>query len=292
MPNPSDLAVCPCKATSQDRRSSPAEGRNNIPLNPHLHNPELLGEEFYWSGGPVGILLCHGFTATTAEVRPLARCLHAAGYTVAGPLLPGHNTTPEDLNRVRWQDWVETFDAMLERLYARCEAVVVGGESTGGLLSLYHAIHDPRPAAILAYAPALRLTLKPVVQILLRLMAPFKTSWAKRNMRSGTPWQGYRVNPLKGTLQLIQLQKQVDPFLSQIYQPLLIIQGRQDITVHPGVPERIASRVASPIKEIHWMENSPHTVIVDQELDQVARITLQFLKDAGLPPPEDIKNVN
>ena len=137
MPNPSDLAVCPCKASSQSQPSLPQEGHKSSPLNPHLHNPELLGEEFFWSGGPVGILLCHGYTATTAEVRPLARCLHAAGYTVAGLLLPGHNTSPADLNRVRWQDWVKAFDAMLDRLYARCETVIVGGESTGGVLSLY-----------------------------------------------------------------------------------------------------------------------------------------------------------
>lgn len=282
MTNPSDLAVCPCKASSESQRRLRQEGHKRTLLNPHLHNPELLGEEFFWSGGPVGILLCHGYTATTAEVRPLARCLHAAGYTVAGPLLPGHNTFPEDLNRVRWQDWVKAFDAMLDRLYGRCETIIVGGESTGGVLSLYHAIHDPRPAAILAYAPALRLTLNPAVRILLHVMAPFKSSWAKRNMRSGTPWQGYRVNPLKGTLQLIQLQKQVDPYLSRIQQPVLIVQGRHDITVHPGVPERIASCVASPVKEIHWMENSPHTVIVDQELDQVAQITLDFLERVGL----------
>lgn len=137
MTKPSDRAVCPCKASSESQRRLLQEGHKSTPLNPHLHNPELLGEEFFWSGGPVGILLCHGFTATTAEVRPLARCLNAAGYTVAGPLLPGHNTSPADLNRVRWQDWLKAFDAMLDRLYARCETVIVGGESTGGVLSLY-----------------------------------------------------------------------------------------------------------------------------------------------------------
>ena len=101
-------------------------------------------------------------------------------------------------------------------------------------------------------------------------------------MQDGTPWQGYRVNPLKGTLQLLQLQREIDPYLSRIRQPLLIVQGRLDATVHPGVPDRIASQVGSQVKEIHWMENSTHTVIVDRELTQVARITLDFLHRLGL----------
>ena len=104
--------------------------------NPHLHNPHLPGDEFFWPGGSTGILLCHGFTATTAEVRPLGKVLAAAGYTIAGPLLPGHNTSPADLNRTRWQDWVRVYDEMLEKLYDHCETVIVGGESTGALLGL------------------------------------------------------------------------------------------------------------------------------------------------------------
>ena len=60
-------------------------------------NPHLEGDSFFWEGGEVGILLIHGFTATTAEVRPLAEFLHKNGYTVAGPLLPGHYTKPDDL---------------------------------------------------------------------------------------------------------------------------------------------------------------------------------------------------
>ena len=34
--------------------------------NPALHNPQLEGEAFFWEGGPVGVLLSHGYSATTA----------------------------------------------------------------------------------------------------------------------------------------------------------------------------------------------------------------------------------
>ena len=86
--------------------------------NPNLFNPHLEGDPFFWEGGPTGILLVHGFTATPAEVRLLAKILHERGFTVAGPLLPGHGTKPEDLNRVRWQDWVEEGEKAYRQLAA------------------------------------------------------------------------------------------------------------------------------------------------------------------------------
>jgi carboxylesterase len=246
-------------------------------------NPQLEGDSFFWPGGPVGVLLIHGFTATTAEVRPLAERLHARGYTLAGPLLPGHKTSPLDLNRVSWRDWVSTAEAAYQELRAHCHAVAAGGESTGGLLALYLAAQHPEIAAVLAYAPALRLNRTRSDLLKLYLLAPFVPYVPKFKTQTPNPytdplWQGYHVNPLKGTLQLLQLQKQVTALLGKIQQPLLLVQGRLDPTVHSGVPDQIARAVRSPVKEIVWFEHSTHCVILDQERDQVAEVTLQFLQ--------------
>jgi carboxylesterase len=242
-----------------------------------IHNPQLEGSPFYWEGGSEGILLIHGFSATTAEVRPLGKTLHSAGYTIAGPLLPGHFTNPDDLNRVHWQEWVNTVEEMYQRLSLRCNKIVVGGESTGALLSLHLANQHPEIAALLLYAPALRLNLTPVHSILLQLLAPFIPWLYKKDMDSNDLWQGYPVNPLKGVRQLIRLQKIVRSVLPGIRQPVLIIQGKLDTTVHPEVPDFIYNQVRSTIKEMYWMDQSAHCVILDRELNQVAALTLQFL---------------
>lgn len=245
--------------------------------NPNLHNPHLEGESFFWAGGQIGVLLVHGFTATTAEVRLLARILHHHGYTVAGPLLPGHYTQPEDLNRVSWQDWVEEVEVMYRQIKKQCEIVFVGGESTGAILALYLASFYPEVAAILAYAPAIRLRLRNFDILRLFLSSPFVPYIPKPNLNKDILWQGYRVNPLKGTIQLLRLQREVRSRLSSIEQPVLIVQGRMDATVHPEAPEMIAAAVRSTLVEIHWMEQSSHVVCVDCELEQVAEITLGFL---------------
>jgi carboxylesterase len=164
-----------------------------------LVNPHLPGAAFFWQGGPVGVLLVHGFTATPAEIHLLGQYLHARGFTVAGPLLPGHGTTPQDANRTRWQAWVEAVEVSYRQLVARCDTVFLGGESTGGLLALYLAAEHPQAAGILTYAPAL-ITAPAYGPFLLPLLAPFIPYLAKpKSNHPPTPaderWQGYPVNP-------------------------------------------------------------------------------------------------
>ena len=243
-----------------------------------LRNPHLDGSPFYWEAGSTGVLLCHGFTATTTEVRLLAHSLHENGYTVAAPLLPGHGTTPQDCNRFTWQDWYASVEQTYQQLAARCQRVVIGGESTGALLVLYLATQFPQASCILCYAPALRLMLGPISHFLLSVLAPFLTSVPKSPSTDENPWQGYAVEPLKAATQLLRLQNVIFPLLPQIHQPIFILQGRLDPTVHPKSALTIYDQVSSAIKELHWLEQSTHCVILDKERDLAASLTLDFLK--------------
>ena len=242
-----------------------------------LRNPQLDGSPFYWEAGSTGVLLCHGFTATTAEVRLLAQALLVKGYTVAGPLLPGHGTTPEDCNRYTWEDWYASLDQAYQQLTVKCKNVAIGGESTGALLALCLASQHPEAAAILCYAPSLRLKMGRGQFFLLSLLRHFITSIPKVPSTDDNPWQGYSVQPLKGAYQLIRLQREVQPRLPAIHQPIMIMQGRLDPTVHPAAPQAVFDRVSSPVKELHWLDNSTHCVILDKERELAAQLTIEFL---------------
>jgi carboxylesterase len=245
-----------------------------------IQNPRLEGGSFFWEGAEVGVLLSHGFTATTAEVRPLAKILHHRGYTLSGPLLPGHGTQPEDLNRCRWQDWANALEKAYLDIRTRCRRVFVGGESMGALLALYLGARYPEIAGILAYAPALRVP-SSTAPLLARIVKPFVPY---RRKSKGVPrptdalWQGYFVNPTSAVVELFRLQKVVLNLLPQIRQPLLIVHGREDETIDPVSSEIIQQQVQSKIKELHWMEKSGHCVILDCELKMVELLTLNFLE--------------
>ncbi len=51
-------------------------------------------------GRAIGVLLVHGFTGSPASMKPWAQALADQGYAVEVPLLPGHGTRWQDLNRV------------------------------------------------------------------------------------------------------------------------------------------------------------------------------------------------
>jgi len=65
--------------------------------------------------------------------------------------------------------------------------------------------------------------------------------------------------------------------LPRIQQPLLIVQGKFDARVQDGVPDEIRQRAASQTVDIHWMPQSSHVVVIDKEMEQVQKITLDFL---------------
>lgn len=247
-----------------------------------LKNPHLPGDSFFWQSGPTGVLLIHGFTATTAEVRPLAERLHAHGYTIAAPLLPGHGTTPADANRYTWRDWVAAVEAAYRDLSARCNRIYVGGESMGGLLALHLGIHHPEVAGVLAYAPALELALSTWERIKIHLAAPFVASVPKGLGDDDIPWQGYWDTPLRALVQLFRLQKRVRRRLSQLRRPLLIVQGDLDTRVPYHVPDTLAAAVQSALIEVHRMAHSSHVVILDREWEQVAELTLRFLEKTSV----------
>lgn len=257
--------------------------------NPHLHNPHLPGETFYLQGaGPHSVLLLHGFTATCSEVSWLGERLHAAGYSVLAPLLPGHGTHPDDLNRTSWQAWLDAAEAAFDELQRRAREegrgglVAVGGESNGGLLALALAARRPETAAVLAFAPAVRLRLGPAERMLLRLAAPILPAIPKGDLEGNTTWQGYRVNPPRAVLQLIRLQKVVAGLLPKLRAPLLIVQGCRDTTIDPGGAQALYEQAGSPVKSLHWLEESGHCVLLDSQREEAARLALDFL--AGVLP--------
>jgi len=239
-----------------------------------MQHPHLDGNPFYLQGNSIGFLLIHGFTATTTEVRPMAIFLHQLGYSVSVPLLPGHGTTPDDLNRAKWTDWAMCVEDSYQQLQANCRVVFVGGESMGGLLGLYLAKLHPEVAGILLYAPALK-----VLRLgRARILSYIRDIRWKEGGDQSMPWKGYRVVPLKATRQLYRLQQIIQKSLPQINQPTLILQGRKDKSLDLRSPALLLERLGSKDKNLLWFEESQHCILLDREFDQVADASLAFIQ--------------
>jgi carboxylesterase len=248
-----------------------------------IKNQHLDGNTFFLEGkNKICMMLIHGFTATTVEVKPLAKFLNQAGYHIYAPLLPGHGTSPDDLNNCRWEDWTETLRTEFEKINKDFNKVFVAGESMGGILTCYLAATIPQIQAISLFAPAIK-----VENLgLSRFIRFFKKNIPKKNNQDTSdegvyPWQGYSVHPTNGAFQMYLLQKETKKLLHKIKQPAIIFHGKYDKTISFQSSKIIYDTIQSTRKEYIFLENSGHTILLDKEFDFVAKKTLKFIKDNG-----------
>lgn len=245
-------------------------------------HPHLDPSPFFLEGGPVGVLLIHGFTGSPPEMRLVGDYLHQRGFTVSGPCLPGHGTTVDDLNQRRWNEWTGHADRALANLQARCDTVFVGGLSLGALLTLYLAAHHSELAGAIAYSPAIMVTdrrsyLVSVLKYLVRQVP--KPEDDLTDPQAKLRLWSYDMYPTSAGHELMKFIGQVKRLLPPVLCPLLIVYSTTDRDIHPSSAQFTYDRVGSTDKDLVTLHNSGHVVTVDSEWEFVAEKTYQFILD-------------
>jgi carboxylesterase len=242
-------------------------------------HPELDGSSFFWPKGEISVLCLHGFTATTVDVRHIASTFVDHGYSVSGPLLPGHGTTPEEMNRTNWQDWFQTAEKSYLDLQRDHKTVFVLGESLGGLLALHLASKYPRIAGLMLLAPALIIR----KLWLCKIIFPFreyiyKPYVLKKKSEDAMLWQGYNVLPLKAGASFFDFQQIVKKELEKVTVPALVFQGRKDTTIDPMSSFIVHNEIGSSDKELVWLPDSGHVILLDRQSSEVEIACLEFVQ--------------
>jgi carboxylesterase len=247
--------------------------------------PPPVPDPFDFSGGPVGVLLIHGFTGSPSEMRPMGQYLAQQGYTVVGPLLPGHGTHWQDMARRKWREWAEAVEQVYQGMKNRCHTIFAGGGSMGGLLTLYLAERHPEIAGIIPMAPALfTVDWRVSLAWLLKYFIRFKPYDPERDgddltdpkARERYLWS-YMGTPVAAAEQLAYLQRAVRKSLREIVVPTLIFQGTRDQSVKPMSAAYALSRIAAKDKELIWLTHSGHCLWIDSEKEQVWQKAHQFI---------------
>jgi carboxylesterase len=237
---------------------------------------------FSLEGGPVGVLLIHGFTGSPPEMRLVGDYLHRRGLTVSGPLLPGHGTCVEDMNRCQWTDWTGHVEEEMANLQARCETVFAGGLSMGSVLALYLAARHPELAGVIAYSPAVwpadqMLYLTPILKHLIPKSPKSEDSDLSDPEADRRLWS-YEQNPAFAAHEFLKLLRRVRRLLPQVTCPLLIVHSTLDRSIHPTSARRTYERAGSADKDLVTLHNSGHCITVDSEWETVAEKTYAFIQ--------------
>lgn len=137
-----------------------------------------IHEAFLLEGGNKGALLVHGFPGTPAEMRPLGKALHEAGWTVRGILLPGFGKDIVNLEKRGHDDWLTAVCNGIAEMQARHEIVIVVGHSMGGALAL-EAAATRQPDGVVLLAPFWKLnhalwTALPALKYAIPSFKPFR----------------------------------------------------------------------------------------------------------------------
>jgi carboxylesterase len=239
---------------------------------------------FFLPGGPVGCLLLHGFTGSPPEMRLAGEYLNHKGITVSGPLLSGHGTEPEDLNRYKWTDWYADAEDALIELRARCSIIFVAGLSMGSLLTLHLGANHPEIAGLITYSPAVavadkRIHLTPYIKYLTR-------QWGKKATEGETDLTDpeapgrlwfYETTPTWGAHEVYRLMRVVRRQLRSITLPILIVQSTGDRSVAANSGQMLYDRIGSEEKKLVMIHNSGHCITVDTEREEVFRLTHEFI---------------
>jgi len=243
--------------------------------------PLLPGAEpFHHAGGPVGALVCHGFTGSPQSMRPWAEALAEAGLTVALPRLPGHGTRWQDMNMTTWDDWYGCVEREFLALKERCDAVFVMGLSMGGTLSLRLAEQHGRDLAGVVVVNPSVIGLDPRLRILpvLQRVVPSLGGIASDIKKPGVTELAYNRVPLRALHSLRKAWDVVRADLPKVTQPLLLLRSLEDHVVEPESARLILSRVSSTdVTEVE-LHDSYHVATLDNDADRIVAESLAFVR--------------
>ena len=243
----------------------------------------LLADWFAQGSGAskeVGILLVHGFTGSPASMRPWAEYLNQRGYTVKVPLLPGHVTTPHDLNLVKWQEWPAKVESDLQELLRTCSKVFICGLSMGGGTTLNIATRYSKDLVGI-------ILVNPMIHV---KFVPHQLAWAISRFqkmresvgddikRPGITEYGYDALPAVGVYELLKMLHYTRKRLHDVTAPMLLFHSVDDHTLPVTNTEIVMKGVGSRQKQRIELVNSYHVATLDYDQEVIFENSRLFIE--------------
>jgi carboxylesterase len=234
---------------------------------------------FTFESGPRAVLLLHGFTGHTADVRMLGRFLEKKGYTCHAPIYRGHGAPPEELIKSNpdewWEDVLKAFHHLKDLGH---QEIAVCGLSLGGVLSLKLAYSENVKAVIPMCAPMFFDNEKQLTSGFQFFSKEYKQLEGKSDETIKEEVSYLMENSKPMFEELGKLIKDVQDNVDTIYTPTMVVQARLDKMINPESATYIYENVEAERKEMKWYEESGHVITIDKEKEQLHEDIYQFLE--------------
>ncbi|PLR99144.1 alpha/beta hydrolase [Bacillus sp. T33-2] len=240
---------------------------------------KLVPKPFTFEAGKRAVLLLHGFTGNSADVRMLGRFLQGKGYTCHAPVYKGHGVPPEELVHTGpddwWNDVIEAYNFLKNQGY---EEIAAAGLSLGGVFSLKLGYTVPLKGIVPMCAPMYIKSEEVMYQGILDYAREYKKLEGKTQEQIEAEMDEFQKTPMNTLKALQVLIADVRNHVDLIYAPTFVVQARHDHMINPDSANFIYKEVESDHKEIKWYEESGHVITLDKERDQLHEDVHTFLE--------------
>jgi carboxylesterase len=239
-------------------------------------------------GSREAVLLIHGFGDSPDTLRFLAADLHARGFSVYAPLLPGHGRTLEAFRSSAHGAWLNAARDAYANVSARYERVGVVGLSMGGALAVLVAADQTQVAALALLAPyietprSLRWFARaaPAAGIVMPYFGrgvgnPRSILDPEERARS----LGYGASTPRLLAELDALAAAARAALGRVHAPTLYVQSREDNRLTVKAAEDTFAAIGAPVKRLEWVSGSGHVITVDYARERVGELVASWMTD-------------
>lgn len=240
---------------------------------------KLVPKPFTFKGGKRAVLMLHGFTGNSADVRMMGRFLQDKGYTCHAPIYKGHGVPPEELVHTGPEDWWQDVTNAYEFLKNEGhEEIAVVGLSLGGVFSLKLGYTVPVKGIVSMCAPMYIKSEEVMYQGVLQYAREYKRLEGKTEEEIESEMKEFQKTPMNTLKALQGLIADVRQNVDMIYAPTFVVQARHDHMINTDSANIIYNEVESEQKEIKWYEESGHVITFDKERDQLHEDVYAFLE--------------
>lgn len=266
-------------------KNPPSKSKNEFNNTSLAHEPI---KEIFLKGGDTGILLIHGYAASSLTMKPIAYALNKSGFTVYCPLLPGHGTTTEDLEKVCIENYYDYIEKAYKTLHKKTSKIVVVGHSLGSLLAIRLAKNHKLEAVILISPPLLVLkegmtedeihdAAIVIGKILSKLPRPNPTY-----LKDPDYFKKYGIYtefPISSLEVLAQVVNEARKDLIYVDDPLLVILGNLDPLVDLRTGDYIKEMARSSVIKVVVINSIGHRFFLGDKMPLVLKEICAFIND-------------
>ncbi|MBM4760799.1 carboxylesterase [Bacillus sp. B15-48] len=240
---------------------------------------KLVPKPFTFKAGKRAVLMLHGFTGNSADVRMMGRFLQVKGYTCHAPIYKGHGVPPEELVHTGPDDWWEDVTNAYQFLKNEGhEEIAVVGLSLGGVFALKLGYTVPVKGIVPMCAPMYIKSEEVMFNGVLEFAREYKKFEGKPNDQIEAEMSKFEKTPMKTLKSTQELIADVRNHIDMVYAPVFVAQGRHDDMINPDSANIIYNDVESAQKQLKWYEESGHILTFDKEKEQLHEDVYAFLE--------------